>query len=177
MKTLSTAVALALQGATQVNSMFNSSGFDPKLLLDASFAEANSIVRIPVPIGEHVALIEKIGMSNGTGKDGKEWARLDVTYNIDSQAVKEQLGRDKVTLSQGIMLDRTPEGGLDFSKGRNVTLGRLREATNLNTPGQPFSFRMLEGKVLKIVVGHSPSDRPGAQPGDVYENVNAFVRA
>lgn len=152
------------------------SAFDPKMLLQSTFTEASSLVRIPIPIGEHLAVIEKIGMSSGTGKDGKVWARLDLTYNLDSQAVKDALGRDKVTLNQGIMLDRTPEGGLDFSKGRNVTLGRLRESVGLNTPGAPFGFGMLEGKVLKIVVGHTPSDRPGAQPGDVYENVNAFVK-
>ena len=148
------------------------SAFDPKAFLDVTFNEANSTVRTPIPIGEHLAVIDSVDIASGV-KDNRQWNRLDVTYLIDDPKVKEALGRDKVTISQGLMLDFTPQGGLDFSKGRNVTLGRLREAVGLNQPGQPFGFRMLVGKPLKIVVGHSPSTRPGAQPGDVFENVKA----
>lgn len=152
------------------------SAFDPKAFLDITVNEANSTERIPVPAGEHVAVIEKVDIRSGN-KDGKDWAFLDVTYNIDSPEVKAAVGRDKVTLTQGVSLDFTPTGGLDFSKGRNVQLGRLRDSVGLNEAGKPFGFRMLEGKVLKIVVGHTPSTRPGARPGDVFENVNGFVKA
>lgn len=175
MKTLAMAVHLALQGATRVNSLYNASGFDPKQFLDATFTEASSTERIPVPQGEHRAVITAVDIRSGN-KDGKDWSFLDVTYDIDDQAVKDKLGRDKVVLTQGIGLDFTPTGGLDFAKGRNVNLGRLRDSVGLNVPGAPFGFRMLIGKPLKIVVGHSPSTRPGAQPGDVFENVNAFVK-
>lgn len=150
--------------------------FDPRQLLDSTMTEANSTTRVPVPAGEHLAVIEKIDMRSGHTND-RDWVFLDVTYSLDSPDIKQKLGREKVTLTQGVGLDFTPTGGLDFQKGRNVMLGRLREAVGLNTPGKPFGFRMLEGKVLKIVVGHQPSTRPGAQPGDVFENVNAFVRA
>lgn len=176
MKTLSMAVQLALQGARGVVSMYNGSAFDPKLLLDAQQTEANSTVRIPIPAKEHLSVITAVDIRSGQ-KDGKDWSALDVTYDIDDPQVKELLGRDKVQLTQGIMLDFTQTGGLDYSKGRNVPLGRLRESVGLNTPGAPFSFRMLVGKPVKIVVTHSPSTRPGAQPGDVFENVSAWVKA
>lgn len=166
---------MMLQGAALDTPIF-CSAFDPKLLLDATTDQANSTERIPVPAGEHLSVIENVDVRAGN-KDGKDWAFLDVTYNIDSQQVKETLGRQKVVLTQGIGLDFTPTGGLDYSKGRNVNLGRLREATGLNVPGQPFSFRMLVGKPLKIVVNHSPDTRPTARPGDVFENVNGFVKA
>ena len=68
--------------------------------------------------------------------------------------MKELLGRDKVTVRQGIMLDITDSGGLDMGKGRNIGLGRLREAIGLNTPGQPFSFSMVAGRVAKVNVSH-----------------------
>lgn len=177
MKNLSMAVALALQGATRVTSMCNSnSAFDPKSFLNVTFNESNSTVRIPVPAREHLSVITGVDIRSGN-KDGKDWSFLDVTYQLDDPAVKAELGRDKVQLTQGISLDFTPDHGLDFSKGRNVNLGRLRDAVGLNVPGQPFSFGMLVGKPVKIVVGHTPSTRPGAQPGDVFENVNAFVKA
>ena len=155
------------------------SAFDPKQFLDMQFNDANSTQRIPIPAQEHVAVIEKVETRAWQGKadPSKSGLALDVTYTIDDPNVKALLGRDKVTVTQGIMLDITPTGGLDFSKGRNVQLGRVREACGLNTPGAPFGFRMLEGKVVKIVVGHRPSDRPGAQTGDVFEDVNAVVKA
>lgn len=176
MKTLAMAVHLALQGAQRQPSMFNGSAFDPKSFLDVTFNEASSTVRIPIPAKEHLTVITEVDIRSGN-KDGKDWAFLDVTYQFDDPQVKELLGRDIVKLTQGVSLDFTPGGGLDFSKGRNVNLGRLRDATGLNGEGQPFGFRMLVGKPVKVVVGHSPSTRPGAQPGDVFENVNAWVKA
>lgn len=174
MKTLASAVQAALQGSQRVISMYNSA-FDPKQFLETTFNEASSTVKVPVPAKEHRAVISAVDIRSGN-KDGKDWSFLDVTYDIDEPAVKELLGREKVVLTQGVGLDFTPTGGLDFGKGRNVTLGRLRDAVGLNQAGQPFGFRMLIGKPLKIVVGHTPSTRPGAQPGDVFENVNAFVK-
>lgn len=151
------------------------SAFDPKLLLDSTFDQPNSTIRVPIPAREHLSVITAVDIRSGN-KDGKQWAFLDVTYDIDDAALKAELGREKLSLTQGVGLDFTPEGGLDYSKGRNVNLGRLREATGLNAPGEPFSFRMFVGKPVRIVVGHSPSTRPGAQPGDVFENVNGWVK-
>lgn len=170
------AVMLALQGARLDTPIFNmGSAFDPKLLLDATTTEANSTVRIPVPATEHLSVITAVDIRSGN-KDGKDWSFLDVTYDIDSAEVKAALGRDKVSLTQGVGLDFNGVA-LDYSKGKNVMLGRLREATGLNEPGKPFSFRMLVGRPVKILVTHSPSTRPGAQPGDVFENVAAFAKA
>lgn len=179
MKTLASAVAMALQGSLSA-SLYNNlqSGFDPKSFLQMQMDQANSTVRIPVPAGEHLAVISAVDCSKWTSKDGsKSGLRLDLKFSIDDANVKALLGRDKVELQQGVMLDLTEAGSLDFSKGRNVQLGRLRDAAGLNEAGKPFSFPMLDGKVVKIVVGHTPSDRPGAQPGDVFENVNAYVKA
>jgi hypothetical protein len=51
------------------------------------------------------------------------------------------------------MLDLNESGtGMDTGKGKNVTLGRLREALGLNQPGTPFSFRQLIGRAAKISV-------------------------
>jgi len=149
--------------------------FDPKQFLDAQFEGAMDTKVIPVPVGEYIAVVEKVDTRAWQSKadPSKSGIALDVTWNIDDAGVKEATGRDKVTVTQSIMLDLTPAGGLDFGKGRNVRLGRLREALGLNVPGQPFGFRMLEGKVAKITIGH----RPGQQPGDVFADVNEVVRA
>ena len=130
--------------------------FNPDQFLDMQVTEANDTKTIPVPVGEYVAVAEEVKCRQWQSKQdpSKSGLTLDITWSVDDAAVKELLGRDKVTVRQGIMLDLTDSGGLDMGKGRNVGLGRLREAVGLNTPGQPFSFSMLVGRVAKVSVSH-----------------------
>lgn len=130
--------------------------FNPDQFLDMQVTEANDTKLTPVPVGEYVAVIEDVKCRQWQSKQdpSKSGLTLDITWSIDDPAVKELLGRDKVTVRQGVMLDLTESGGLDMGKGRNVGLGRLREAVGLNTPGQPFSFSMLVGRVAKVSVSH-----------------------
>lgn len=130
--------------------------FDATSFLDMSIEGAMDTVSVPVPVGEYTAVVEKVDARPWTSKNDptKSGVALDVVWNIDDQGVKETLGRDKVTVKQGIMLDLTEAGGLDLGKGRNIGLGKLRAALNLNQPGQPFSPSMLNGRVAKVKVTH-----------------------
>lgn len=132
--------------------------FDPNQFLDAQFTESNDTKSLPIPEGEYQALIEKVGIRQGVIKKGdrvgESFLALDVTWDIDDQGVKQAMDRSKVTVTQGIMLDLTEEGNIDFGKGKNVTLGKVREAVGLNVPGQPFAFNMFPGRAAKILVKH-----------------------
>ena len=130
--------------------------FNPEQFLDQQFTEANDTKLVPVPVGEYTAIAGEVKCRQWQSKadPSKSGVTLDVTWSLDDGAVKELLGRDKVTVKQGLMLDITDSGGIDMGKGRNVGLGRLRDALNLNVPGQPFSFSMLNGRVAKISVSH-----------------------
>lgn len=131
--------------------------FDPEQFLESTtMTDANDTKVIPVPINEYLAAISDVKCRSWTKKDDPSIGglTLDITWQIDDQAVKELLGRDKITVKQGIMLDLTETGGLDMGKGRNVGLGRLREAVELNAPGVPFSFKMLPGRMGRISISH-----------------------
>lgn len=130
--------------------------FDPNSFLDMQVSESNDTKVIPVPVGEYTAVISKVDCRTWQSKKDPSMSglTLDVTYDIDDQNVKSLLGRDKITVRQGIMLDLSESGGLDMGKGKNIGLGRLREATDLNVQGQPFSFNMLAGRVAKVAVSH-----------------------
>ena len=129
--------------------------FDPQSFLDATVTSSNSTKIIPVPVGEYMGIIEKVEPRQWQSKDGtKTGISLDVTWIVEDNNVREFLGRENVTCRQGVMLDVTPEGRLDTSEGKNVGLGRLREAVNKNEPGQAFSFNMLPGLSAKISVSH-----------------------
>lgn len=135
--------------------------FNAELLMGQTITEPNSTELIKVPEGEYIAVTEPITAESFKEFDirrgeraGTKGLKINVTWmiNDDSGALKEMLGRPpKVT--QGIMLDRGPQG-LEMGKGKNVGLGRLREALGQNKTGIPWSWSMLGGQVAKIKVKH-----------------------
>lgn len=135
-----------------------SSVFDPTAFMNSQVQGANDTQFHPCPAGEYPATIEEVTPREWTARDGsgKSGVALDVVWSVDSPAVREELGRDKVTVKQGVMLDLTAAGSLDTGTGKNVNLGRLREAVGLNDPSQAFSFSMLPGKVARVKVIHEP---------------------
>lgn len=146
--------------------------FNPEQFLDRQFTEANDTKLVPVPVGEYTAIAGEVKCRQWQSKadPSKSGLTLDVTWEIDDSAVKELLGRDKVTVRQGIMLDLTDSGSMDMGKGRNVGLGRLREALNLNQPGQAFSFSMIPGRLAKVSVTHRIDGE------NIYAEVKSLAR-
>lgn len=133
--------------------------FDPNVLLDLTVDTANDTKVIPCPEGEFQGQIDSVKPRTWQSKDGTtSGVTLDVTWEILDEGVKETCDREKVTVRQGIMLDMKADGALDMGKGKNVGLGRLREALNMNTPGVPFSFRNLVGQVAVVSVTHRAGD-------------------
>lgn len=134
----------------------STSAFDPTAFMNAQHVGANDTQYKPCPTGEFPAVIDKVEPREWrSSKDpSKSGVALDVLWSIDSDPIRTELARDKVIVKQGIMLDLTPAGGLDTGTGKNINLGRLREALGLNDPSQPFSFGMLVGKVAKVKVEH-----------------------
>ena len=155
--------------------MSDNSIFDPDMLLNEQFAEANSTTRMPVPEGEYVGMVKDIKVRVVNSKDGtRSFPVVDITWDLDDQNLREAMDRKEVTCRQGIMLDVTANGGLDMSKGKNVSLGRLREALNMNTPGQSFSFAMLPGAgPATVSVKHRHADN---DPEIVYDEVKAVAK-
>jgi len=146
--------------------------FDPQQFLEAQVTEANDTKSIPVPEGDFVAIIKEAKARQWTSKSdsSKSGLALDVVWSIDSPEVKTLLGRDEVTVKQGIMLDLTEHGTLDMGKGRNIYLGRLREAVGLNTPGQAFSIMHLPGRAALVSIKHR------VDGDDIFADVKAVAK-
>ena len=129
--------------------------FDPQQFLNSTIEESNSTEMVPVPEGELLAIADKVDCVTWSSKDGSSSGlKLRVIWDIQDEPTKQLLGRSKVTCAQDIMLDLTETGQLDMGKGKNVGLGRLRSAVDLNTPGQPFSFPMIQGRMATVSVKH-----------------------
>jgi len=148
------------------------SQFDPAAFLDQSISGQLDTKVIPCPEGEFVAVIDSVNPRPWNSKDGtKAGVALDILWNIDDAGVKATLGRDKILVKQGIMLDLDAAGQrLDVSKGKNINLGRLREALGMNDASQPFSFNMLPGRAARVKVTHR------VEGADVYADVKMVTK-
>lgn len=147
--------------------------FDPDTFLNTDMSEATSTEYVPIPVGEYTAVIDKIGAKEIVSqKNGETYRFLEVTYIIDDEKVREITGMDEPRCRQSMILDFTDAGTLDLGKGKNVPLGRLREAVNQNQPGQAWNFNMLVGQAVKAMVKHRAADDG---TGAVYAEVKGVA--
>lgn len=142
-------------------SVFNVTAF-----AETQFTDSFDTTVIPVPEGDWTAVVEKQEI-----RTPKDKVVLDVTWSIDSQEVADITGRDKNTVRQSIFLDLTPHGTLDVSRGKNVQLGRLRDALGQNVAGKPWSFGMLVGQVATVHVSHRTDDE-----GNIFTDVKKVAK-
>jgi hypothetical protein len=143
----------------------NTSAFDPSVFLDAQISEVNE-KRPTLPVenpsaedGLYLAVIGEIKTDAGTigkgDKIGQPWVSMLVPCRIQISPELQSLGLPpELTITDRVFLDLTPEGSIDNSKGKNRQQKNYREATDLNSPGQVFAWRMLTGKVVKVKVAH-----------------------
>ena len=155
--------------------------FNPELFLNTQTDQASSTELLAIPEGEYRAVSGPVGPDSFSSFDirkgdraGQKAYRLDVEWTINDEggALKEYLGREP-RVRQGIMLDISKDGTLEMGKGKNVTLGRLREALGQNLAGRPWSMSQVGGQVAKIKVKH----RLDAASGRTYVEVGDVAKA
>jgi hypothetical protein len=153
------------------------SSFDPSVFLDAITTEA-LVKRPPLPAGqEFVGSITKLVTRPWQKKDDptSNGIAIDVTIDINLDEYpgeKAKLGGiAKVILVDGIMLNLTEAGTIDWSPGKNAKLRSYRESLGMNEAGRPFSIRAMEGHRIKVRIKHDPYE------GEIYDKVDRVVKA
>lgn len=145
--------------------------FDPNTFLNSTYEEANDTKIVPCPAGEYLAIADKVEVKPWASRDGSSSGlKLAILWDIQSDDAKAIVGRDSVKVPQDQMLDLTDTGALDMGKGRNVGLGRLREALGMNAPGEPFSMGAIQGRMAKVVVSHRPNGE------DLYAEIKKVAK-
>jgi hypothetical protein len=148
--------------------------FDPNLFMDATTTE-ESVKRPPVPAGtDLIGEIKDIKpqLLQGKADPSKTYPKLNVQmqFQIPSDLQATLKLPPTVTYTDGILLDLTDSGALDMAPGKNARLGRYRMALDLNTPGQPFSPRMMIGKMIRGKVAHEVYE------GEVRDSIGAVSK-
>lgn len=157
--------------------------FDPNAFLDQTTDQASE-KRPPLPAIDYNAVIkdvvsekweskDKVDEATGTLKSG---IRLNIALELDlPQEIKDAVGIEKMTLTDRVMVDlNDSKTAIDYSRGKNNRLRTYREATNLNVAGQPFSARMLVGKMVRVRVVHEEYPQGS---GNVREQPGAISKA
>jgi len=145
--------------------------FDPTAFLNQTFDEALDTKLIPCPVGEYLAIADKVEVKEWSSKDGSSSGlKVEILWDIQNDDVKSLIGRDSVKVSQQQMLDLTEDSNLDLGKGKNVGLGRIREALDMNTPGEPFAFGMIQGRMATVKVSHRTYN------DDIFAEIKAIAK-
>lgn len=147
-----------------------SSMFNPEAFMNSTISDANSSQYNVTPEGEFKGVISKIEVKT-VGADNKPV--INVTWKIDDEGVRNETGLSEPIARQTIWLDVTEQGGLDMGKGKNVGLGKLREALGQNQPGKPWMPGMLEGGVALVKIKHSIDKRDNVT---IQANVNGVTK-
>lgn len=109
--------------------------FDANSFLDSQITGATSTEKILTEAGEYEADVADLKASTGISeKSGEPWARLDVIFEINDENQRARTGKSRILMTYGVMLeldDNSPDG-LAHGRGKNVKLGKLREALGKN---------------------------------------------
>lgn len=143
--------------------LFNApSSFDPDLFMQTTVSTPMSTKVVGPTPGEHKAMIEEVRPPrvNANGS-----VVMDVIWLIDNEELRAKMGR-KPTVRQALWLDFDAGGQLDKGEGKNVSLGRVREALGQND-GRDWSPMMLKGGVAKIKVASDINKETGDDYGKV----------
>jgi hypothetical protein len=131
-----------------------------------------------LPGGEYTAMIGspeegqiKNWMRTGTREDGSLWITLNVPFEIvGEEALKQSIGLQKLTTRATIWLD-SENGKLAVGKGKNITLGQLREAAGQNHI-ENWDPSMLIGAGPMRIVTNVTKGKDGRE----YSNVLRFAK-
>lgn len=144
------------------------SAFDPQSFLNAQITEVNEKrPLIPAdnpetPDGMYTAVIGEIkDTKSGTigkgDKTGQPWLSVQVPLRIQLPPSVQAMGLPaEFQFTDGVFIDLTPTGAVDNGKGKNARQRIYRDATGTNVSGEPFAWRMLQGKVVKVKIVHKP---------------------
>lgn len=151
------------------------SAFSPDTFLDTEFDEPNE-KRPPLPEdsgadgnGLYVSMIGDVESKTGE-KNGKPWLQVLVTHNIDvPQQLRDALKLPPtVKLTDRVFIDLNEQGNVDNSPGRNTRQRMYREALGMNKKGEPFGWRKVSGRTVKVKIKHDMYNH------NVQDNINAI---
>jgi hypothetical protein len=148
--------------------------FNPDQFLAASVTTAHDTKIARVPDGIYDGQVKKLEFRTlEASADNPERTIMEVIWSVLDPKVKEITGIEEPTVRQSIWLDLGPTGALLTDKGKNVGLGKLREALGQNKQGKAWAPSHLVGGRAKISVKGVTNKKDG----EIYAQVEKVAHA
>lgn len=145
--------------------------FNPNSFMQSQFNGKLDTVIPALPEDDYRAIIDDVEMREAEVK-GEARHILRLRWKITDDGKLAGMNRTNASVNQDLWLDINPQGGLDEGEGKNVGLGRVLEALNLN--GQQWSPGMLKGMGPCIIrIKQRPDQK---NPDNVYNDVNRVTK-
>jgi hypothetical protein len=146
--------------------------FNPDTFLGTVTDQAGDTTYTPPPAKEypHAQIIKVDGRqitSKKAATFGQTYTMIEVTWELIDDEAKKATGMDHPTARQSLFVDTLASGALDFSKNKNVQLGRLRDAVGQNKNGKKWAPAHLLGQNARVMVKHETNDETGEVRGVV----------
>lgn len=145
--------------------------FDPNSFINEAVNSELDTKTIPCPEGEWQLKVSKIAVRSWAKKDDPtiNGIALDITCEVVDQEALNEAGTNRLIVMGGVPLEIAEDGkSLAEGKGKNVALGRFREATGINKPGIPNSAAI--GCIFLGKVTHDTMD-----DGTIIAKVKRFA--
>lgn len=127
------------------------------------------------PAGWYIMQVDNLQARRQQKSDGSgEFTVMDILWLVLDEKVQKELESERVLVKQSIFLDVTEEDQLDYGKGKNVKLGKVREVLGQNDPNKDWFPNLLIGAIAKGHVEHSPNPKDPKSP---YANVTEITSA
>lgn len=150
--------------------------FNADNFLTQTVVAAMDTVVTPIPEGDYPFQVTKVNITSGIIKNGdnagKTWAAVKLRCLCLDPNVAQELNREEAYQNAQVFLDLTEdESGLAVGAGKNVDLGRLREAVGQNDEDEEWNLMMLQGGTFVGTVKHKFRD----DSQDPYGEMTAFA--
>lgn len=152
----------------------SNSTFDPDLFMQTQVKDALDTKVAPCDEGEYQLQCNKSVAKQITSKAGETFIIMEVDWEVLDDAQRAKTGREKINARQSLFLDINDSGNLDTSHGKNIELGRLREALGMNKSGKAWSPAMMQGMTCWGYVTQEPNAN---DPSIVYNRVKRVTSA
>lgn len=140
--------------------------FNPTQLMNVELTATMDTTVIPIPEGDWPGVVDKVEFRQVDAKDkSTTYTFMEVTWSLSDSEIEAVTGRDRNTCRQSVSIDLTPHGTFDLAKGKNIQLGRLRDALGQNTAA-PWQPGQLVGQAAVCSVKHRMLDS-----GDVMAEI------
>lgn len=150
------------------------SNFDPATFLNATVS-APSQKADPLPEGDYLGICgaPEVRVTQGRKDPSKTYMFVDVpvTLEVPAELQSSQGLPPTRRITHSFGLDVTGQGALDNSKGKNNGMRLLREALDMNKPGDEFSLAACEGRAIRVNVKHELYNE------QIQERVKGVARA